>query len=78
MVSGLDDLNAQLLVFAINNALKSEAFNPSGARLTRKGDAKAVAQLVADMKAGNVHTLIMNVCKTILRMFLFHVFFHMC
>jgi molybdopterin-containing oxidoreductase family iron-sulfur binding subunit len=60
LVSGLDDLNAQLLVFAINNALKSEAFNPSGARLTRKGDAKAVAQLVADMKAGNVHTLIMN------------------
>lgn len=60
LVSGLDDLNAQLLVFAINNALKSEAFSPSGARLTRKGDAKAVAQLVADMKAGNVHTLIMN------------------
>jgi len=60
LVSGLDDLNAQLLVFAINNALKSEAFNPSGARLTRKGDAKAVAQLVADMKAGSVHTLIMN------------------
>jgi len=60
LVSGLDDLNAQLLVFAINNALKSEAFNPSGARLTRKGNAKAVAQLVADMKAGGVHTLIMS------------------
>lgn len=60
LVSGLDDLNAQLLVFAINNALKSEAFNPSGARLTRKGNAKAVAQLVADMKAGSVHTLIMS------------------
>ncbi len=60
LVSGLDDLNAQLLVFAINNALQSEAFNPAGARLTRKGDAKAVAQLLQDMKAGNVHTLIMN------------------
>ncbi|MFC6097285.1 TAT-variant-translocated molybdopterin oxidoreductase [Flavobacterium qiangtangense] len=60
LISGLDDLNAQLLVFAINNALQSQAFNPSGARLTRKGDAKAVAKLVADMKAGSVHTLIMS------------------
>jgi len=60
LVSGLDDVNAQLLVFAINNALQSQAFNPSSARLTRKGDAKAVAQLVADMKAGSVHTLIMS------------------
>lgn len=60
LVSGLDDINAQLLVFAINNALQSEAFNPAGARLTRKGDAKAVAQLVTDMKAGSVHTLIMS------------------
>lgn len=60
LVSGLDDVNAQLLVFAINNALQSQAFNPSSARLTRKGDAKAVAKLVADMKAGSVHTLIMS------------------
>ena len=60
LVSGLDDLNAQLLVFAINNALQSQAFNPSGARLTRKGDSKAVAQLLADMKAGSVGALIMN------------------
>lgn len=60
LISGLDDVNAQLLVFAINNALQSQAFNPSDARLTRKGDAKAVAKLVADMKAGSVHTLIMS------------------
>ena len=59
-VTGLDDVNAQLLALAINNALQSEAFNPSNAILTGKGDAKAVAQLVADMKAGKVHTLIMN------------------
>ena len=59
-VTGLDDVNAQLLALAINNALQSEAFNPSNAILTRKGDAKEVAQLVADMKAGKVHTLIMN------------------
>ncbi|NDI97846.1 TAT-variant-translocated molybdopterin oxidoreductase [Flavobacterium sp. LaA7.5] len=60
LVSGLDDVNAQLLVLAINNALQSEAFNPAGARLVRKGDAKAVAQLVQDMKAGTVDTLIMS------------------
>lgn len=60
VVTGLDDVNAQLLVIAINNALQSAAFNPAGARLVRKGNAKAVAQLVADMKAGSVHTLIMN------------------
>ena len=60
LVTGLDDVNAQLLAIAINNALQAAAFNPSDAILTRKGDAKAVTQLVADMKAGKVHTLIMN------------------
>ncbi|HRB72255.1 MAG TPA: TAT-variant-translocated molybdopterin oxidoreductase [Flavobacterium sp.] len=60
LVSGLDDVNAQLLVLAINRALNAEAFNPATPRLIRKGDAKAVAQLVKDMKAGVVHTLIMN------------------
>lgn len=60
VVTGLDDVNAQLLALAINNKLQSAAFNPAGARLIRKGDAKAVAQLVADMKAGSVHALIMN------------------
>ncbi|MGQ3086238.1 4Fe-4S dicluster domain-containing protein, partial [Flavobacterium sp.] len=60
LVTGLDDVNAQLLAIAINNALASEAFRPGAARLTRKGDAKAVAQLVNDMKAGAVHTLIMS------------------
>jgi molybdopterin-containing oxidoreductase family iron-sulfur binding subunit len=60
LVTGLDDVNAQLLALAINNALQAQAFNPSDAILTRKGDAKAVAQLVADMKAGKIHTLIMN------------------
>lgn len=60
VVTGLDDVNAQLLVLAINNALQSQAFNPGVARYVRKGDAKAVAQLVNDMKAGTVHTLIMN------------------
>jgi MoCo/4Fe-4S cofactor protein with predicted Tat translocation signal len=59
-VTGLDDVNAQLLAIAINNALGSAAFMPANARYMRKGDAKAVAQLVNDMKAGSVHTLIMS------------------
>ena len=60
VVTGLDDLDAQLLVLAINNALQSQAFNPTDAKLVRKGDAKAVNQLVAEMNAGKVHTLIMS------------------
>ncbi|VXB17203.1 Quinol:cytochrome C oxidoreductase [Flavobacterium sp. 9AF] len=60
VVTGLDDVNAQLLVLAINNAISSEAFNPNSARLTRKGNTKSVAQLITDMKAGKVHTIIMN------------------
>jgi MoCo/4Fe-4S cofactor protein with predicted Tat translocation signal len=59
-VTGLDDVDAQLVAIAINQALQSDAYNPNDAILTRKGDAKAVSQLVADMKAGKVHTLIMN------------------
>ena len=60
LVTGLDDVDAQLLVLAINTALSSEAFNPSATKLTRKGNAKTVAQFVADMNAGSVHTLIMS------------------
>jgi MoCo/4Fe-4S cofactor protein with predicted Tat translocation signal len=60
LVSGLDDVNAQLLVLAINKQLNSEAFATTGTRQIRKGSTQKVAQLVNDMKAGNVHTLIMN------------------
>jgi MoCo/4Fe-4S cofactor protein with predicted Tat translocation signal len=60
LVSGLDDKNAQLLVLAINRALGSEAFNPSNARQIRKGNNSDVKQLLADMKSGSIHTLIMN------------------
>ena len=59
-VTGLDDVNAQLLAIAINTALSSEAFEPNKPRYIRQGDAKAVAELVTDLKAGKVHTLIMS------------------
>lgn len=60
LVSGIQDKNAQLLVLAINKALVSEAFNTSGTRQIRKGSNAQVAQLLKDMKAGSVHTLIMS------------------
>lgn len=59
-VTGLEDKNAQLLAIAINQALESEAFDTNNTRQIRKGDAKAVAQLITDLKAGQVHTLIMS------------------
>ncbi|WP_396173479.1 TAT-variant-translocated molybdopterin oxidoreductase [Flavobacterium sp.] len=60
LVSGIDDKNAQLLVLAINAKLNSEAFNPNQTRQIRKGSNQAVAQLVADLNGGKVHTLIMS------------------
>ena len=60
LVSGIQDKNAQLLVLAINKALASEAFSTTGTRQIRKGSNEKVAQLIADMNAGNVHTLIMS------------------
>jgi molybdopterin-containing oxidoreductase family iron-sulfur binding subunit len=60
LVSGIEDKNAQLLVLAINKALASESFSTTGTRQIRKGSNEKVAQLVNDMKAGSVHTLIMS------------------
>lgn len=60
VVTGIQDKNAQLLVIAINQVLASQAFNASGARLIRKGSNEKMTQLMADLKAGTVHTLIMS------------------
>ncbi|WP_269234664.1 TAT-variant-translocated molybdopterin oxidoreductase [Flavobacterium flavigenum] len=60
LVSGIEDKNAQLLVLAINQVLASEAFTTAGARQIRKGSNAAVAQLIKDLNAGSIHTLIMS------------------
>jgi MoCo/4Fe-4S cofactor protein with predicted Tat translocation signal len=60
LVSGIQDKNAQLLVLAINQVLASEAFSTSGTRQIRKGSNEKVAQLVKEMNAGSIHTLIMS------------------
>jgi MoCo/4Fe-4S cofactor protein with predicted Tat translocation signal len=60
LVSGIDDKNAQLLVLAINRFIGSESFNTANSRQIRKGNNADVKQLIAEMKSGAVHTLIMN------------------
>jgi len=59
-VTGLEDKNAQLLAIAINQALESDSFDPHNTRQIRKGNAKEVAQLIKDIEAGQVHTLIIS------------------
>ncbi|MDW8850391.1 TAT-variant-translocated molybdopterin oxidoreductase [Flavobacterium sp. MMLR14_040] len=60
LISGIEDKNAQLLVLAINQVLASEAYNTAGTRQIRKGSNAVVSQLIKDMNAGSVHTLIMS------------------
>ena len=60
LVCGIQDKNAQLIVLAINQVLSSEAFVGVGARLIRKGSNEDLNQLIKDMNAKSVHTLIMS------------------
>lgn len=60
VVSGLDDLNAQRLILAINEILGSEAMDVAAPRYVRQGNSNDVAKLIADMQAGNVDMLIMD------------------
>ncbi len=60
VVTGIQDVNAQTVVFEINEALQSKAFDPKTPIKTRQGSDKAVATLVDDMKAGKVGAVIMS------------------
>ena len=60
VVTGINDVNAQAVAIEINEALGSKAFDPKTPIKTRQGNDKAVAQLVADMKAGDVAAIIMS------------------
>lgn len=60
VVTGIQDVNAQSVVLAINEALNSKAFDVTTPIKTRQGDAKAVAKLVTDMKGGKIGALIMS------------------
>ncbi|QLG46527.1 TAT-variant-translocated molybdopterin oxidoreductase [Costertonia aggregata] len=60
VVTGLDDINAQTVVLAINEMLGSNAFDPAAPRYVRQGNTEAVNSLIADMNAGKVGALIMD------------------
>ncbi|TYA74542.1 TAT-variant-translocated molybdopterin oxidoreductase [Seonamhaeicola marinus] len=60
VVTGIQDVNAQTVVFEINEALGSKAFDPKTPIKTRQGSDKEVAALVSDLKAGKVGVLIMS------------------
>ncbi|MGR7812482.1 TAT-variant-translocated molybdopterin oxidoreductase [Lacinutrix undariae] len=60
VVTGIQDVNAQTVALEINEALNSKAFNSSTPIKTRQGNDKAVANLVANMKAGKVGAVIMS------------------
>ena len=60
VVTGLQDVNAQTVVFEINEFLKSKAFDSKTPLKTRQGNDKAVNTLIADMKAGKVGAIIMS------------------
>ncbi|QHI38162.1 Tetrathionate reductase subunit B [Kordia antarctica] len=59
VVSGINDVDAQSLVLAINEHLNSEVVDSTAPRKIRQGNDKAVAKLISDMKAGTVGGIIM-------------------
>ncbi|GAB4243793.1 MAG: TAT-variant-translocated molybdopterin oxidoreductase [Ekhidna sp.] len=65
VVSGSNDVNVQLLVIAINDLLGSygATIDLSRSVNTRKGSDKGFAQLVSDVKAGQVGTVIFYNCN---------------
>ena len=58
VVSGVQDVDAQLVVLEINKVLKSAAFNEDTPRLTRQGNSKEVSQLIKEMNSGKVGALL--------------------
>ncbi|CAN0602725.1 unnamed protein product, partial [Ectocarpus sp. 12 AP-2014] len=60
VVTGLDDVNAQSVVLAINEMLSSKAYDASAPKYIRKGNVKSVNAIISDMKAGRVGALLMD------------------
>ena len=58
-VTGVPDVNAQLLALEINERLGSSAMDTSAPKLIRQGSAQDVAQLVTDMNSGRVGAVLM-------------------
>ena len=60
VVSGIDDINVQTVVLAINEMLASSAFDAKAPKYTRQGNVKQVNALIADMNAGKVGAIIVD------------------
>lgn len=60
VVTGLDDVDAQSLVLAINEMLGSEAFDAKAPKYVRQGNTAAITSLISEMNSGNVGLLIMD------------------
>src|SRR5690606_16920110 len=60
VVTGIQDVDAQKIVLAINESLNSAAFDTSAPKLTRQGNTEEVVTLINDMKSGRVGALIMS------------------
>ena len=60
LVTGIQDVNAQIVALQINESLGSKAIDKATPIKIRQGSDKAVEQLIADMKAGRVGAIIMS------------------
>jgi molybdopterin-containing oxidoreductase family iron-sulfur binding subunit len=67
-VTGIDDVDAQVLALKINQLINSEVINTSKLNLTRQGDDKKVSQLLKELSNNKIDGLIMagvNPCYTL-------------
>ena len=60
LVTGIQDVNAQIVALQINESLGSKALDKATPIKIRQGSDKAVVKLIADMKAGRVGAIIMS------------------
>lgn len=60
VVTGIQDVNAQAVVLAINEMLGSKAFDVAAPKYVRQGSVSGVNALLTDMKSGKVGALIMD------------------
>ncbi|MEM7484090.1 MAG: TAT-variant-translocated molybdopterin oxidoreductase [Bacteroidota bacterium] len=60
VVTGLNDVNAQTIVLAINKLLSSDAFDTEEPKYVRQGDVSKVNKLVSDMNSGRVGALLID------------------
>ena len=60
VITGIEDVNAQAVVLAINEMLGSKAFESKTPKYIRQGNVAALNTLIADMKSGKVGMLVID------------------